>query len=255
DTLSPRRYLLDGEWRDLELREELFVDQRGNVLQVDTVRYTHRGPMRGQGSGWLSVRWTGLDTVAVAKPFLSGSMARSTDDFLRLTRDIVAPAQNMLVADRSGAIAIRSTGRYPIRAGDGRGNIIRDGSRSSEDWQGWWTPDDYPQSVAPEQGFLASANQDPFAADDAPRYLGFDWPTPWRAMRINELLRGNPAVTVDDMRAWQTDPGSERAEMFVPALVAAAQGLAPDDSASLAAARLAAWDRLYVMEDTTAVLF
>src|SRR5690606_25097259 len=104
-------------------------------------------------------------------------------------------------------------------------------------------------------GFLASANQDPFAADDAPRYLGFDWPTPWRAMRINELLRGNPAVTVDDMRAWQTDPGSERAEMFVPALVAAAQGLAPDDSASLAAARLAAWDRLYVMEDTTAVLF
>src|SRR5690606_274765 len=145
DTLSPRRYLLDGEWRDLELREELFVDQRGNVLQVDTVRYTHRGPMRGQGSGWLSMRWTGLDTGDVATPFLSGSMARSTDDFLRLTRDIVAPAQNMLVADRSGAIAIRSTGRYPIRAGDGRGNIIRDGSRSSEDWQGWWTPDDYPQ--------------------------------------------------------------------------------------------------------------
>src|SRR5690606_23173038 len=115
--------------------------------------------------------------------------------------------------------------------------------------------DEYPQSVAPPQGFLASANQDPFAADDAPRYLGFDWPTPWRAMRINELLRANAAVTVQDMAAWQTDPGSARADMFVPALVSAAQGIAPDDTASLAAARLAAWNRQYVAQDTTAVLF
>lgn len=255
DTLSPRRYLLDGEWRDLELREETYVDQRGSVLATDTVRYTHRGPMRGEGNGWLSMRWTALDTSDAATPFLSGAMARSVDDFLTLTRDIIAPAQNMLVADRSGAIAIRSTGRYPIRAGDGRGNVIRDGSRSSEDWQGWWSPDEYPQSVAPPQGFLASANQDPFAADDAPRYLGFDWPTPWRAMRINELLRANAAVTVQDMAAWQTDPGSARADMFVPALVSAAQGIAPDDTASLAAARLAAWNRQYVAQDTTAVLF
>src|SRR4028119_2242500 len=42
---------------------------------------------------------------------------------------------------------------------------------------------------------------------------------PWRALRINALLRADSSVTVDDMRRWQTDPGGERANPFVPPYV------------------------------------
>src|SRR5690606_29090266 len=204
------------------LRVEEYRAPDGSVLAVDTVRYTHRGPMRRSSGAWISMRWTALELRDVATPFVAGALARDVAEFQSVTRGAVAPAQNMLVADRAGTIAIRATGLFPIRAGDGRGDVIRDGSSSANAWQGWWSPDEYPQSTSPAQGFLASPNQDPFASGAAPRYLGLDWPSPWRAMRINALLQSDSAVTPETMASWQTDPGSARADMFVPALVAAA---------------------------------
>ena len=106
---------------------------------------------------------------------------------VRATAGYEVPAQNMLVADRQGSIAIRSTGRYPLRPGDGRGDIIRDGSTSASDWRGSLPVDRYPAAIDPPQGFLASANQEPIDPDapgpDRDVYLGADWPTPWRAIR------------------------------------------------------------------------
>jgi hypothetical protein len=32
-----------------------------------------------------------------------------------------------------------------------------------------------------------------------PGYLGWDWPTPWRAMRINEILRADARMTPEKM--------------------------------------------------------
>jgi penicillin amidase len=46
-----------------------------------------------------------------------------------------APAQNLLAADRGGTIAIRSTGRFPLRPDDGSGLRVRDGSKSASDWR------------------------------------------------------------------------------------------------------------------------
>ena len=45
----------------------------------------------------------------------------------------VVPAQNMLVADRGGTIGIRSTGWFPIRAGNGSGAELHDGSTAASD--------------------------------------------------------------------------------------------------------------------------
>src|SRR5690606_6658020 len=126
-----------------------------------------------------------------------------------------APAQNIIVADRQGGIAIRSTGHYPLRANGGDGLTILDGSRSANDWRGVWPVERYPQAFDPSQGYLASANQQPIDPHERPAYLGhaasFE---PWRALRINALLRGDSAVTVEAMRRYQTDPGSARADLF-----------------------------------------
>src|SRR6185312_14059311 len=142
------------------------------------------------------------------------SHARNTHEFQDVvSRSFLAPAQNMLVADRNGSIAIRSTGHFPIRAGDGDGETIRDGSTSASDWRGFWPIDRYPQSFDPKQGFLASANQEPEAPEASFGYLGTDHGYEvWRALRINQLLRADSQVTPDDMIRWQTDPGSTRAD-------------------------------------------
>jgi penicillin amidase len=170
-----------------------------------------------------------------------------------------APAQNMLVADRRGSIAIRSTGHFPIRPEWSSGMIVQDGSRRANDWEGYWPLARYPQSFDPPQGFLASANQEPLDAKEA-AYLGIDTDfDPWRAAHINRLLRADSAVTPETMRRWQTDPGSERADLFVPAFLSAAAStkVRGHSTATLdsAAAWLGAWDRRYVPDDEHAVLF
>jgi penicillin amidase len=255
DPLRPTHYWLDGEWKPLELREEAYRDPSGRVLGVDTTRYTHRGPLARVAGRWLSLRWTVLERADTAGSFATAARARSAAEFLAAMAGYDAPAQNMLVADRNGTIALRSTGRFPLRPGDGRGDELRSGASRTDDWTGRWALADYPAALNPEQGYLASANQQPIDPRVNPRYLGADWYVPWRAIRINELLGADSAVTPETMSRYQTDPGSPRADWFVPAFLAAARSIGGDDTLARAAALLGEWDRRYTKDNRRAVLF
>jgi penicillin amidase len=256
---APTRYQLDGQWRSLTLREESYRDPSGRLLKVDTLRFTHRGPLRKIGLKWISVRWTVLESMRSLEGFDAAARAKTSDEMLAAMGALYeSPAQNMLTADTTGTIAIRSTGRYPLRPGNGRGDLLRDGRSSANDWVGAWPLADYPQAFRPAQGYLASANQEPFDPRVQPRYFGANWERPWRAMRINALLRADSAVTPDAMRRYQSDPGSARADLFVPTLLSAATSGGSDADASKAlraASLLKEWDRRYTRENRRAVLF
>ena len=261
DHERPQRYLLDDVWKDIEQREEAYHDRSGRVIRVDTLRFTHRGPLMTLGGDWVSMRWTVLEPGDNVDGFLRGSRATTAAGFLdAVAATYFAPAQNMIVADRQGTIAIRSTGHFPIRPGDGDGLVIRDGSSSANDWQGYWPVATWPQAVNPAQGFLESANQQPIDPADDPRYLGYDnGYEAWRALQVSRLLRADSAVTLDEMGAWQTDPGSVRADRFVPYFLAAAAGRLAGGGAtpSLRAADslLRGWDRRYTVSARGPSLF
>jgi penicillin amidase len=259
DDAHPSRYVLDGKWHDLEKRVERYRDPSGHVIATDTLFFTHRGPMRKMLGRWLSMRWTALEPSHEPDNFMALAHTKSVSEWLYAMRDFGAPTQNGLVADRSGNIAIRSSGKYPVRPGDGRGDVIRDGSHSSSDWTGFLPLEKYPSSVNPQQGYLASANQEPVDPRQNGAYMGSAWYSPWRAMRINSLLRADSSVTPDDMRRFQTDPGSPRADAFVPLFLAAAaheDSIGRSDAKLRDAARLLAeWDRRYTRDNRRAVLF
>lgn len=257
DSASPTRYRVDGAWRTVTRRVEEFRGRSGERLATDTLYRTHRGPMLRTAEGWLSMRWTVLEPSDEASAFLGAMRARSAEEWYRAMESYKAPAQNFLVADRSGAIGIRSTGRYPIRPDDGRGDRIFDGSTSASDWVGDWPLAQYPQALRPAQGYLASANQQPLDPAVRPGYLGWDWPTPWRAMRINEILRGDSAMTPEKMRLAHTDARSvmtEPVRSVVRAAVTAA-GTAASAEEREAMAFLDAWDARFDTESKGAVLF
>ena len=204
---------------------------------------------------WISARWAVLETPFNAGQLSEAARATTVQQWQQVMGDWGGPAQNMIVADTSGTIAIRSTGRFPIRPADGLGNQLRDGTTTKSDWTGWWPVSRYPQAINPGQGYLASANQQPIDPKVSSDYLGADWYAPWRAMRINQLLRADSAVTPDRMRLMQTDVGSPRAEMFVPALLGAAATRQGDTVLQHAAAILARWDRHYTRRNHEAILF
>ena len=259
DRANPTQYQLDGAWQPLEQRIERYRGPAGEVLGVDTVRFTHRGPLWQADSSWLSLAWTAYDLTDPGKEFLAINRARTAGEFLEGSATYGGPAQNMLVADRRGTIAIRSTGRYPTRPDDGRGDLIKDGSRSATDWNGSLAPDAYPFSINPTRGFLSSTNQQPVDPAVNPRYLGGVWENPWRAIRINTLLRADSQMTLDKMRRFQADSVSERARAFLPLLLNKTadsirrRKVAP----SVRAARdlLASWDGSSGRDDQHPVLF
>jgi penicillin amidase len=259
DPERPGTYLLDGAWQPLASRVEEYRDQDGNVIATDTSYFTHRGPVIRRDGRALSMRWTALEGQGAISALWDIGSARSVDEWLGTMLRFRAPIQNGVVADRAGDIAALSAGRYPIRPAGGDGRMILDGSTSASDWVGDLATDRIPFARNPAQGYLASANQQPLDPRASGDYLGADWPSPWRAMRINQLLRSDSAVTVDAMRRFHTDPGSARADWFVPAfldaVVRARRDGRADPDAIRAADLLAEWDRRYTKDNERAVLF
>jgi len=257
DSARPSRYLVDGAWRPLERRVEEYRGKAGERVAVDTVLYTHRGPLRREGDRWLSMRWTVLDPSNETDALVRAAHARNAGEWYRAMEGWVAPAQNMLVADRAGTIAVRTVGRFPLRAPGASGAEIHDGARSASDWVGFRAAARYPQASNPAQGFLASANQQPVDPRADSAYLGASWADPWRAIRINALLGADSAATPESMRRYQTDPGSARADLFVPAFLDAARRIGAGGDARLdeAARLLGEWSRTYTRDDRRAVLF
>jgi penicillin amidase len=254
---SPTKYQVDGQWMPLRERVETLHGRRGVVLAVDTIRETHRGPMLKSGDRWVSRRWTVTDGDDALLPFLHIAKAKSVKEIWTALERFTVPAQNFATADRAGHIAIRSAANYPARGRTAdRGDRVLDGSRSANDWQGWLKFAEQPNAFDPPQGFLVSANQQPKDPRVDPRYLGWDWPSPWRAMRINEVLRGDSAMTPDKMRRLQTDPVTTQTRYFLPALVAAGEaGASRDSSVARATALLKQWDGRLDAENRAAVLF
>jgi penicillin amidase len=259
DPRKPTRYLVDRVWKPLVQRIETYRDTKGDVIATDTMLYTHRGPLVHENPLWLSIRWTTHDTTNEAEALSRAMRSRSVAEWLDAMAGFLVPAQNGLVADRAGTIAVRSTGRFPIRAPGATGQRLQDGSSSANDWRGNLPVFRYPFATNPAQGYLASANQQPVDPRIDSTYLGAHWYSPWRAIRINTLLRRDSSVTVEAMRRYQTDPGSARADAFVPAFLAAAAAMRAhgrsNPTLDTAARLLGEWDRMYTKNSERAALF
>jgi penicillin amidase len=254
DPSHPTATELDGEWATVEWQLEEYRDKTGEVIHGDTLYRSHRGPLLFIAGEWLSLRWMALGPSTSYQALEDVADVDDVHQWLDAMTQFDSPSQNGLVADRAGNIAIRSLGRIPIRP-PGRYPFIWDGTSRSSDWMGSHAVDRTPFSLNPAQGFLASANQQPIDPATDSTYWGRQWPTPWRAMQINETLRRDSSVTVDEMRRLQTDPSSARARFFIPYLLEAATqhpGVAAADSA---AALLGGWDGRYTLDNETAALF
>ncbi len=254
DAKTPTKYMLDGQWQKLTARVETYRNGAGDMVATDTVYYTHRGPTARENGRFLSFRWTAHDPSNELDGFVAATRASSVQQWQAAMLPYKSPTQNMLVADRAGTIAIRSYGEYPVRPNGEEGSYVRDGRSRASDWTGMLPIDSMPQITNPAQGYIVSANQQPFDPAVVSRYVGGNWPDPWRALRINELLRADDKVTPDRIRQMQMDPLNVRARMLAPYFVRAAER-SGNASLAAAAAMLRDWDYNYALSARAPVLF
>ncbi|NNE71113.1 MAG: penicillin acylase family protein [Rhodothermales bacterium] len=243
------QYRYDGGWRDLELTADT-IRVLGQAPVVDTLRWSHWGPVTFSGEQAIATKWTGHSRIRTFEALWKMNHASSYTEFEEALHSWDVPMQNILVGAPGDTIAIRSTGYLPIRA-DETGFALRDGGSSASEWIGRVPFEELPHVINPGRGYLASTNQRP-ADETYPHYLGRDWRAVFRSIRIDALLSGKPMHTVDEVASYQSDVHAVQRDMLVP-LIQNLEGLSPAATAFRDA--LSAWDGSTSIDRREPVLF
>jgi penicillin amidase len=230
------RYRFEDGYRDLEVVIDT-IRVKGGPPVLDTLYYAHWGPVTKDADGAVAVQWTAHFPSHTLGALWGMNHATDYASFEEALRRWDTPMQNILYAGKDGVIAIRSTGFLPIRKGR-HGMGLLDGTTDAFAWTGRVPFEELPHAVDPARGYLTSTNQQP-AGPGYPYYLGHDWRSAYRSLRIDALLRGKPAHTVADMKAYQADVHAVQRDLFVP-LLDTLSGLSP--RADTLRALLARWD-------------
>lgn len=217
---SGQRYEVDGAWQSFQSRTETLNVRADFPRQLRkqyapvtlTVRSTRHGPVISDYFGVfdqpISLRWTALDAGdASYEAFFRLNHAHDWDSFRTALSSHVAPAMNIVYADRLGNIGYLGAGRIPIRA-RGEGILPAPGWDHAYDWSGYVPPAQWPQSYNPPAGYLVSANNKN-VNDTYPYFISHDWASPARARRIEQLLLkridARQRLSVADMQRIQGD--------------------------------------------------
>jgi penicillin amidase len=144
-----------------------FVD--GSTVEEEILIVPHHGPIRSEimpeDDVAISLRWTGSDADTDLEFLTAVNTATTVDEARQAFVNITTVGQNWVVADREGNIGWFPYGRVPARAwatnldGDAPPWLPLDG-RGDYEWTDYFEYGQLPQAFNPEEGFIATANND-----------------------------------------------------------------------------------------------
>ncbi len=254
---DPTQYLFNGEWLDLECRDENIGVAFAGV-HTETLCTSVHGPILGSdGATALSFKnVTYGKELQSLEAWASLGKANNINEFASSLAD-VAYNFNVLYADRTGNIAYWHIGHIPIRA-EGANRFLPLPGTGEAEWQGILPFSENPHARNPEQGFLTSWNNKP--APGWENSTGDFWM--WGAAhRVNTFMAELKALTprsatVETVEAinrtggWTTDtPTGQASSVFVTSYLdemLAHVDTSADPRLADVVDALAAWDHLQV---------
>lgn len=206
---SRQAYRYGEKWQQTSFRiEEIKV--KGEEAYLDTVVYTHYGPVvydktfnSNRQDVNFALKWNVHEGSNEQKTFLLLNSATNYEDYNIALDNFTAPAQNFVFASKSGDIAMRIQGKFPLKW-KGQGKFFMDGADPRMEWQGYIPNEQNASTLNPSRGFVSSANQHP--ADSTYPYYVFDNSFEfYRNRRINSRLSEMKDITAEDIQALQFD--------------------------------------------------
>lgn len=238
------------------------VHIRGSEPVFDTIYSTHHGPVvlrepnrsAGRNVPMLhALRWVAHDSSDLVGAVLRMQGCDSFDCFQQALIGFACPAQNFAFASIDGDIGLLHQGKFPYKW-HGQGRLILDGSDPKHDWQAWIPWKNIPMARNPEQGFLASANQEPVDTT-YPYYLGSHFTNPDRASRLHERLTSVQKATLDTAFSILRDAQSIHARLVLPKLLQGLDTAGMPAQLAFAANSLRAWDYHFTPDGIAPTLF
>ncbi|UYZ58577.1 penicillin acylase family protein [Hymenobacter latericus] len=226
---TKREYWHDGQWKPIRRVVER-IKVRGLPERLDTVLYTHHGPITYDRAEKVfneqtpirhALRWTAHEGGNEVLTFYGLNRARNYQDYAAALGTYASPAQNFIFASQQNDVAIWPNGKFPLKWKN-QGKFVLDGANPQHDWQGWIPQAQNPHVKNPARGFVSSANQFP-AGPDYPYYLGWSFASYERGHRINEQLARMRKATPDSLRVLQNDNLNLHAQLILPRMLALVQ--------------------------------
>ena len=255
---NPYEFKYDGEWYTAEVRKEPIKVKGGEVVDFEVITTKH-GPVISEvimgdeeATAVFSMQWTALEPTRELQAVVGFNTSKNWAEFEKALEDFNAPAQNFVFADKEGNIAYKANGNVPIRK-KGTAAFPVPGDSSEYGWEGYIPYDELPIVVNPEQGYIATANNE-VVGEEYPYHLSNIWAQPYRFQRIVELLEDKDELTVQDMKNIQMDAKNLYAQKYLPDLVSTLQKTTGDDYKK-ALTILSEWDYFDTTEQAAPLIF
>lgn len=223
---NPEQYRTPDGWKDFDSRQTIIAIKDAEPVTI-TLRWTDNGPVL-PGSHYdvgtvtpekhvASLSWTILNAADTSMTSAINLMkAQNIGEAIEAGRQHVAPAQNLMLADRQG-IAMQTIGALPKRdaAHQSKGLMPSPGWIAGNRWQGMFPYEDNPRFLDPTSGILGNTNNKmvdrPF-----PNHLSFVWGDTQRIQRWLTLMKSREVHTRDSFIEAQLDTVSFTARSLLP---------------------------------------
>ena len=256
----PTRYRFNNEWLSITETVDTIV-VKGSLPVAISIYSTHRGPIVNKieptaqsASSLISMRWTGNEISNEAGALYRIDKSGNWQEFQEALKLFAVPAQNFVYADVDGNIGYRTGGKLPIRKTKGP-TLPFPGWTDEYDWNGFVPFDQMPNVFNPPEGFIATANNK-IVDDSYPYNISNHWESPWRSIRISEVLNEQDKFTVDEIQHLQLDLVSTHAMEVVPYILHAYDSvIVIDEDVKTALEYFRNWNFEMRKEDVSITLF
>ncbi len=259
---SKNEYEYNGAWLKTEKREEHYK-VRGGKEYIETVLYTRFGPVVfdenfgvAENKKFLAMRWTAHLPSNEFKTFYLLNQGKNYTDYTNALKTYTCPAQNFVFASRSGDVAIKEQGLFPIRnKATEQGKFLSDGTTSKDEWTDFIPADVNPLSVNPERGFVSSANQHPTDSTYPYYYPGVGVYEQFRNRSINKILADGKEIDVEFMKKMQNDNYNLFAQEVLPVMLSCLDMSQINSAFKPAIEKMRTWDYYDNPDSKAAVYF
>jgi penicillin amidase len=229
EALNPENseeYRTPEGWERFDSRQSIIKVKDAEPVTL-TLRWSRNGPILPGGHYDLGSITPGGHVAAISWTALSGEdrsisgamalmRAQGLDEALEAGRQVVAPAQNVMLADGTG-IALQVMGAIPARdAGHpSQGRLPALGSDAKVGFKGVLPYEENPRVVSPASGLLGNTNNKtvdrPF-----PNHVSFDWGDTQRIQRWLTLMKAREVHTRESFIEAQLDTVNPTARSLLP---------------------------------------
>ena len=220
---SGTRYMLDGEWRELEIETVTLPVKLGPVV-LPIRREVHRsvhGPVIVNDNGAFAIRYGGIDRIEQLDAYYRLNKTTTLEEWQAQIARMAIPSTNFIYADEAGNIAYVYNAAIPDRPEDVEANWrgVLDGTRSDLIWDGAIDYTEIPKLINPSSGWLYNANNEPYTAagaaddidpDSISPILGVELKQTNRSRRALKLLSETGTLDRENLRRIKYDTVYER---------------------------------------------